>query len=333
MGFLYSQLFVKPTYPTTDFSKQTVIVTGSNVGLGKEAARHFSRLNAAKIILAVRNTTQGEEAKKSIEDSTKRTGVIEVWKVDLSSFDSVKQFCKRVNAELSRLDILLLNAGIAVCDWRMSEGYEASITVNVLSTFLQLLLILPLMEKTAKMSPSSMPKPRICVVGSEVHSHVTFNSADYPEGKMLETMSVEETNKDKIDKRRYPESKLLQILVLRAVAEGMKKHDSGVILNTLNPGLCHSSLSRDGSFVLEIIKFLIARSTEVGSRTLLASAAAGEESHGQYMSDCKVILDGQPDGPNPWILKEDGQKVSKSLWAEVKGILNEIQPGVTTAIE
>ena len=332
MGFLYSQLFVKPTYPTTDFSNQTIIVTGSNVGLGKEAARHFSRLNAAKIILAVRNTTQGEEAKKSIEDSTNRLGVIEVWKVDLSSFDSVKEFCKRVNTELSRLDVLLLNAGIAVGDWRMSEGYEASITVNVLSTFLQLLLVLPLMEKTAKMSPS-MPKPRISVIGSEVHSHVTFNSADYPEGKMLETMSVEEDNKDKIVNRRYPESKLLQILILRAVAEGMKKNNSGVILNTLNPGLCHSSLSRDGSFVLEIIKFLIARSTEVGSRTLLASAAAGEESHGQYMSDCRVILDGQPDGPNPWILKEDGQKVSKSLWAEVKGILNEIQPGVTAEVD
>ena len=47
------------------FTGQTVIVTGSNVGLGKGAARHFARLDAEKVILAVRN-----EAKQDIERST-----------------------------------------------------------------------------------------------------------------------------------------------------------------------------------------------------------------------------------------------------------------------
>ena len=37
--FLYEQLFVKPPYPTKSFAGQTIIVTGSNVGLGFEAAR------------------------------------------------------------------------------------------------------------------------------------------------------------------------------------------------------------------------------------------------------------------------------------------------------
>lgn len=31
MGFLYSQLFVTPAYPTHSFKDQTIIVTGSNV--------------------------------------------------------------------------------------------------------------------------------------------------------------------------------------------------------------------------------------------------------------------------------------------------------------
>lgn len=38
----------------------------------------------------------------------------------------------------------------------------------------------------------------------------------------------------------------------------------------------------------EVIKFLIARTTEVGSRTLVAGAEVGEESHGEYMADGKV---------------------------------------------
>jgi retinol dehydrogenase-12 len=71
MGFLYSQLFVTPAYPTTSCANQTITVTGANIGLGREAARHFARLGAAKVILAVRNTEAGEEAKNSIVTSTK----------------------------------------------------------------------------------------------------------------------------------------------------------------------------------------------------------------------------------------------------------------------
>lgn len=78
MEFLYSQLFVRIPYPTRDFTNETVIVTGANAGLGLEAARHFTRLNAAKVILAVRSISKGEAAKQSIESSTKRTSVVEV---------------------------------------------------------------------------------------------------------------------------------------------------------------------------------------------------------------------------------------------------------------
>ena len=58
MGFLAmirSQLFASLEYPTTSCEGKTIIVTGSNTGLGKEAARHFARLGADKVILAVRN--------------------------------------------------------------------------------------------------------------------------------------------------------------------------------------------------------------------------------------------------------------------------------------
>ena len=33
---------------------------------------------------------------------------------------------------------------------------------------------------------------------------------------------------------------------------------------------------------------LFARKTDVGARTLVAAAAAGAESHGAYMDDCRV---------------------------------------------
>jgi len=69
--FLHSQVFGTPPYPTQSFANQTVIVTGSNVGLGFEAARHFYRLNCAKLILAVRTVSKGQAAKEDIVRSVK----------------------------------------------------------------------------------------------------------------------------------------------------------------------------------------------------------------------------------------------------------------------
>jgi NAD(P)-dependent dehydrogenase (short-subunit alcohol dehydrogenase family) len=49
--YMCSQMIMTPSYSTNNFSGQTVIVTGSNTGLGLKAARHLVRLNAEKVIL------------------------------------------------------------------------------------------------------------------------------------------------------------------------------------------------------------------------------------------------------------------------------------------
>ena len=123
LSLLYSQFFVKLPIPTTSFVNQTIIVTGSNTGLGREAASHIVRLGAAKVILAVRNLSKGEDARRYIESKTGRTGVVEVWELDLASYGSVKAFAERVEG-LERLDALLENAGISVHEFEMTEDNE-----------------------------------------------------------------------------------------------------------------------------------------------------------------------------------------------------------------
>lgn len=108
--FFYNQFAVTPPKPTKDCTGRTVIITGANAGLGKEAARHYVRLNAEKVIIACRSAEKGEATKQDIEQSTGRNGAIEVWQLDLASYESVKQFAKRVNM-LPRVDIMIENAG------------------------------------------------------------------------------------------------------------------------------------------------------------------------------------------------------------------------------
>jgi retinol dehydrogenase-12 len=114
LTFLYSQFFIVPKYPEQSCKGQVFIVTGANVGLGFEASRHLVRLGADKVILACRNLEKGEAAVRDIEASTKRTGVAEVWSLDLSSFESVKEFAKRVDT-LPRIDAIVENAGMFCC--------------------------------------------------------------------------------------------------------------------------------------------------------------------------------------------------------------------------
>ncbi|TVY53494.1 Short chain dehydrogenase sol3 [Lachnellula cervina] len=316
LGLIYEQLFVKPTYPTTSCAGQTIIVTGSNVGLGKEAARHFARLGASKLILAVRNTKAGEAAKHDIESTTRCSPeVIEVWPLDLSSYASVKAFADRAS-ELPRLDVLLENAGIAAVKWQVFEGHESTLTVNVISTFYLALLLLPKLKSSAKQFGI---KPRLTIVSSAVHAQAKF--AEWKEPKIFDALD----NESKFDVwERYPLSKLLEVLVVRQIAPGVE--GSGVILNILNPGLCHSELARDAGWPLTVMKFFLARTTEVGSRTLVAAAVAGPEAQGKYMHNGKV----DESVVSPFVKSEDGKLAAEKVWKELSAILEAIQPGVTS---
>lgn len=187
MSWIYHQLFTTLPYPTADHSGQTIIVTGSNTGLGLEAARHFARLNAEKVILGVRSLEKGQKAKESIEETTKRQGVVEVWQLDLSSYESTKQFARRAS-DLKRLDAVLENAGVARAQYSVTEDNESTITTNVVSTFLLGLLLLPKLRESGNTFNIT---PRLSIVSSEVHGWAKFSERNSPD--MFKALNDKET--------------------------------------------------------------------------------------------------------------------------------------------
>jgi short-subunit dehydrogenase involved in D-alanine esterification of teichoic acids len=180
-NFVWGQFQALPQC-TTDFAGQTVIVTGANSGLGKEAARHFTRLGASKVVLGCRSAEKGEAAKKDIESTTGITGVVEVWTVDLCSFESVKDFCRQAS-KLTRLDVVIANAGLAIGSFESQEGYESTITVNVISTFLMALMLLPKLRQTAAQFNVA---PHLSIITSVAHRWVSLtDSGAAPVSDML----------------------------------------------------------------------------------------------------------------------------------------------------
>ena len=173
---LIRQAFVGPPMPTADFTGHTIIVTGTNTGLGKEAVKHFVRCGAERVVATVRSSIKGKEALAEIEAETKHRDVVEVWELDYSDYTSVRAFCNKVS-KLDRVDVVVLNAGIAMTTFEACEGGETQVVVNFISTTLLILLLLPILRTSGL---KSKPVSRLTVVGSEVHAWASYPERDAP---------------------------------------------------------------------------------------------------------------------------------------------------------
>lgn len=319
MGFLYSQFFRTPPYPKGNFRGKTVIVTGSNVGLGKEAARHYARLGASKLILAVRSLEKGEAAK---EDIVRTTGLQDthVWKLDMSDYGSVQSFAKRAETELDRIDIFVANAGIVRTEYHQVNGHEEGIAVNVISTTLLMANMMPKMRATAARYNT---RPTFTITGSGAYEHTTFPQRSAPDGQILTALSDPDVCKQYWS-QQYPVSKLIQLLIVRAIADHHPASEFPVTINILNPGLCWSELARESTgWGFWLFRLLVARSTEVGSRTLVHAGASGSETHGKYLSDCLI------EEPTALVTDAAGREGQERITSEVIKAIEAIQPGVS----
>lgn len=116
-----------------------------------------------------------------------RVGVIQVWELDMKTYTSIQSFSKRVDAEIDRIDIALLNARVIYGDYRLSaEGWEETLQVNVLSTVLLAMLLIPIMQRkgrgTKGFNDSTAPSetPHLCIVSSGY-----YQFADMSAGKII----------------------------------------------------------------------------------------------------------------------------------------------------
>lgn len=280
-----SNTFVELPYPEGDLSGQTIIVSGSNQGLGLEASRHLLRLGVEKLIMAVRDVKKGEAARQELLQSTGREeSSVEVWLLDMDSYVSVKSFASRA-ATLPRLDALLANAGLATNTFSISEEDERTITVNVVSTFLLIALLVPKLRESASKFNIA---PRITIPNSALHYTAPLGQLDpQNEDGIFKSLSNKEASNMA---GRYPLSKLLVLFAVRAFANHFVQSEAPlVIINTPNPSFCKSQLARESDNVgLRVREKLLARSTEEGSRALVHAIMADEESNGQYLTNCRI---------------------------------------------
>jgi len=128
------------------------LVTGASSGLGEATVKALVQHNPEKVYLAARSKPKAQEALNRIKSSSAaaKSAHIEILEMDMASFDSIKAAAARINNDVSRLDLVHLNAGVAMIPAAVTkDGYEVQFGTNYLGHALLTQLLMPKLLQTA----------------------------------------------------------------------------------------------------------------------------------------------------------------------------------------
>jgi len=282
---------------------KTVVITGSNTGIGRTTAQDMSR-RGAKVVMLCRDMDKAEKVAAEIRDETK--GEVIVHKLDLSDLASVRECAEQLGNSLEKIDILINNAGIMACPkMKTKDGFEMQFGTNHLGHFLLTNLLMPQIKKAA-------PGARIVNVSSMAHEPGRMNFDD---------INYDNTPYDRFT--AYSQSKLANILFTKELAR--RGEGSGVSCYALHPGVIATDLGRHiqdmGCFMRMIWKCFapFIKTPESGANTTIYCSV--EESiadhNGRYYSDCrekrpKPQAENMEDAKKLWEMSEEMVKMNQA---------------------
>jgi len=322
----------QPNLPVihANLSGRIVLVIGTNVGLGLEAAKHFARMKPAKLFCTTRNEEKCAQTVEAIQKDTAYENVV-AWPLELSSFASVKAFADRFEREGGgQLDIVVLNAAIATHTYVLTEdGHESMVQVNHLSGALLALRLLPVLLATGNKNKTTS---RLVIVTSGTHESVNFGPERIPkDAKLMQTLSSGEDGTKNMS-LRYRETKLLNVLFARALQDHIPVN-SPVIVTYVDPGFSDSSLRRtvDRGQFAEWMKIM--RTTEEGSRQLIIAAVGPRDGGDVQQIRGAYVADNEVRDPSEWVRSGEGKEVQVKLWDETWDILTKVDTKVNNTAE
>lgn len=229
---------------------KTVIITGANTGIGKEAAKEIAKLGS-RVYMACRNLDSAEKVRKEIIEETKNQNVF-VGKLDLASVDSIIGFAEQFKKEESKLDVLINNAGLWTKTKKLIDSkVEQTFGVNVLGHHLLTKLLLDELQTAAQ--------SRIINVASHFAGGLDIDDINFNIIKYNETLA-------------YQQSKQANRMLTREWARRLEKDKISVY--SMTPGFIpDTELFREqnlaGKLLLKMFALIEGRTIEEGADTMV----------------------------------------------------------------
>jgi retinol dehydrogenase-14 len=248
---------------------RTALVTGGTGGIGKATALGLAAMGA-HVAITGRNAERAESAAREISAAV--GGQLDVFVADLSSQAEVRRLAGEVLTTLSRVDVLVNNAGGYWNTRHLTvDGLEHTLAVNHLAPYLLTNLLLGRMTRTGS--------ARVVTVASQAHGTGRIDFDDL-QGERAYSGA-----------RAYNQSKLANVLFTYELARRL--NHTSVTANALHPGVVSTAFGAEdaGRAQRLLVPFLrpFMKTPAQGAATSIHVASSADLEHvtGRYFAHSK----------------------------------------------
>ena len=242
---------------------KTVVITGTTSGIGRQTAVALAR-DGFTVYMLVRDINKGEKEVRNIlvQSLNSKVHIVEC---DLTSLASVRKAADELKSKLTKIDILINNAGGIFPKRHISvDGFEMTFALNHLGPFLLTLCLMPLLEKG---------KARVINVSSEAHRIAKYN---------FDNLQLETRYRSM---KAYANSKLFNIFFTQSLAE--KFAGKGITAYSLHPGIVDTKFGSGSTgffkFLLDAVRPKMVSATQGAETSVYLATQVGiEPLSGQY---------------------------------------------------
>ncbi|MGD9909867.1 MAG: SDR family NAD(P)-dependent oxidoreductase [Candidatus Izemoplasmatales bacterium] len=218
----------KPQYSTLNsVTGQVVVITGATSGVGLETTKEVLS-HQGNVILVVRN----EDKLLHLLDTELSTYKDQIRYIiaDFSSLNEVRRASELLHQMVYKIDVLVNSAGVYLTKKSMSkDGYEMSLAVNHLASFLFAILTLDLQPR------------RIIQINSEGHRFANFKIEDPSFNKRHYT-----------GLKGYGSSKTAQLHTTYILSDRLS--NKGISINCVHPGEVKSNIGMNNGWFYRTYK-------------------------------------------------------------------------------
>ncbi|GAB1863445.1 Dehydrogenase/reductase SDR family member on chromosome X-like isoform X1 [Camponotus japonicus] len=257
---------------------KVAIVTGGSKGIGAEVVKKLLQCDM-EVIIACRTITAGEKVIHEVRKSGIASGRAKVYKLDNSSFASIREFAKKIKAEYDKIHILINNAAVMFSPYKETEdGFEEQWAINYLSHFLLTSLLLPLLKAGGHPGDCS----RIVNVTSCAHyiSDMDFTAINNRSKNTFLTHAA------------YGRSKLAQTMFTVTLQKLLTDKSLNVLVYSVHPGIVRTDLFKNT--ILGRHKWLMMawKTPDKGATPIIYAALNRdiEKKSGIFISNCKEAI-------------------------------------------
>jgi len=273
---------------------KNIIITGATDGIGLAAAKSIAK-KGYHVSLVGRNPNKGKKALETIIAHSGNEN-LDFFECDLSLVANVKDLADIIKQKLSKIDVLLNNAGGANKTKQItSEGLEKTFATNQMNYFVLSTELLDILSESND--------ARIVNVASNAHIGAEVDYENINSEKNFSAWTS------------YCVSKLMNIMFTYQLASMQDK----VSVNVLHPGFVDTNIAgNEGNLIKYIVKFgakMFARTVDNGADSSIYLSTSDEIKgvSGKYFFKCREIKSSrasynQEDWKKVWDLCEDYKK-------------------------